>query len=78
MRFFRALKKDYRESKLAYYQVLFAPSTVYDRSALNGCVLQAGIGTYNKRQFITHTLSTAASVIDQAVALHLNDHVKEG
>lgn len=40
--------------------------------------MQPGIGTYNKRQFITRTVSVIASVIDQGVALHLNDHVKEG
>ncbi|KZT22378.1 hypothetical protein NEOLEDRAFT_1097787 [Neolentinus lepideus HHB14362 ss-1] len=39
---------------------------------------QAGIGTYNKRQFHTRTLTTVASALDQAVALHLNDHVKDG
>ncbi|KAL4253631.1 hypothetical protein ABKN59_003424 [Abortiporus biennis] len=39
---------------------------------------QPGIGTYNKRQFFTRTFSTLASYLDQAVALHLNDHVKEG
>jgi hypothetical protein len=40
--------------------------------------VQPGIGTYNKRQFITRTVSAVASAIDQGVALHLNDHVKEG
>ncbi|KAK2467677.1 hypothetical protein APHAL10511_000532 [Amanita phalloides] len=39
---------------------------------------QPGIGTYNKRAFITHTVSTLASAIDSAIALHLDDHVKEG
>lgn len=39
---------------------------------------QAGIGTYNKRQFFTTTASVIASKVDEAVALHMNDHVKEG
>jgi uncharacterized protein (DUF2235 family) len=39
---------------------------------------QPGIGTYNKRAFITHTMSTISSKLDAAVALHLDDHVKEG
>ncbi|KAG6837766.1 hypothetical protein H0H93_001693 [Arthromyces matolae] len=39
---------------------------------------QPGIGTYNKRQFITRTASKVASAIDQGIALHINDHVKEG
>ncbi|GLB44632.1 putative uncharacterized alpha/beta hydrolase domain (DUF2235) [Lyophyllum shimeji] len=39
---------------------------------------QPGIGTYNKRQFITRTASTISSAVDQGVALHINDHVKEG
>ncbi|KAF8642929.1 hypothetical protein AX16_009317 [Volvariella volvacea WC 439] len=39
---------------------------------------QPGIGTYNPRQFFTRTFSHLASVIDQGVALHLNDHVKDG
>ncbi|KAF8797700.1 hypothetical protein BYT27DRAFT_6927925 [Phlegmacium glaucopus] len=39
---------------------------------------QPGIGTYNKRQFITKTASWIASTIDQALALHLNDHVTDG
>lgn len=39
---------------------------------------QPGIGTYNKRQFITKTASLIASTIDQALALHLNDHVMDG
>ncbi|KIL60381.1 hypothetical protein M378DRAFT_130749 [Amanita muscaria Koide BX008] len=39
---------------------------------------QPGIGTYTKRTFITHAANTVASTLDQAVALHLDDHVKEG
>ncbi|KAF8064175.1 hypothetical protein FPV67DRAFT_1420072 [Lyophyllum atratum] len=39
---------------------------------------QPGIGTYNKRQFITRSASAIASKIDAGVALHINDHVKEG
>ncbi|KAF5376139.1 hypothetical protein D9615_007706 [Tricholomella constricta] len=39
---------------------------------------QPGIGTYNKRQFITRSASWLASVFDQGVALHIDDHVKEG
>ncbi|EPQ54047.1 hypothetical protein GLOTRDRAFT_139460 [Gloeophyllum trabeum ATCC 11539] len=39
---------------------------------------QAGIGTYNKREFHTRTLTHLSSALDQAVALHLNDHVKDG
>lgn len=37
-----------------------------------------GIGTYNKHQFLTKSASMIASTIDQALALHLNDHVKDG
>ncbi|KAF8326159.1 hypothetical protein F5887DRAFT_1139000 [Amanita rubescens] len=39
---------------------------------------QPGIGTYNKRAFITHTVSAIANAIDFAVARHLDDHVKDG
>ncbi|KDQ51440.1 hypothetical protein JAAARDRAFT_211072 [Jaapia argillacea MUCL 33604] len=39
---------------------------------------QAGIGTYNKRQFRTYTLSYIASALDQAIARQLPDHVKDG
>ncbi|KAM6494616.1 Uncharacterized alpha/beta hydrolase domain (DUF2235) domain containing protein [Amanita muscaria] len=39
---------------------------------------QPGIGTYNKRTFITHSANTIVSTVDAAIALHLDDHVKEG
>ncbi|KDR69942.1 hypothetical protein GALMADRAFT_76620 [Galerina marginata CBS 339.88] len=39
---------------------------------------QPGVGTYNQRQFFTQTVSGLASALDKGVALHLNDHVKEG
>ncbi|KAF7978376.1 hypothetical protein HWV62_753 [Athelia sp. TMB] len=39
---------------------------------------QAGIGTYHKRQYITKTFNYLSSALDQAVALDLNDHVKQG
>ncbi|KAF8630318.1 hypothetical protein AX15_002991 [Amanita polypyramis BW_CC] len=39
---------------------------------------QPGIGTYNKRAFITRTITALASKFDAAVALHLDDHVKDG
>ncbi|TFK40588.1 hypothetical protein BDQ12DRAFT_601197 [Crucibulum laeve] len=39
---------------------------------------QAGIGTYTKRQFITKTATWISTKLDEAFALHLNDHVKEG
>ncbi|KDQ52625.1 hypothetical protein JAAARDRAFT_87643, partial [Jaapia argillacea MUCL 33604] len=38
----------------------------------------AGIGTNSKYQFLTEAVSSIASMIDQAVAIHLNDHVKMG
>ena len=40
--------------------------------------MKPGIGTYNKRQYHTRTFSAIASAIDKAVALDLNDHVKDG
>ncbi|KAK2467670.1 hypothetical protein APHAL10511_000525 [Amanita phalloides] len=39
---------------------------------------QPGIGTYNKRAFITHTMNTLSSALDSAIARHLDDHVKDG
>ncbi|TFK69782.1 hypothetical protein BDN72DRAFT_767566 [Pluteus cervinus] len=39
---------------------------------------QPGIGTYTKRQPLTSVFSTFLSRVDEAVALYLNDHVKEG
>ncbi|KAF9006968.1 hypothetical protein BDQ17DRAFT_251332 [Cyathus striatus] len=39
---------------------------------------QPGIGTYNERQFFTRTFSTVASTLDQGIALHLDEHAKEG
>ncbi|KAF8890658.1 hypothetical protein BD779DRAFT_1516285 [Infundibulicybe gibba] len=39
---------------------------------------QPGIGTYNQRRFFTQTVSYCASVLDQAIAIHVHDHVKEG
>jgi hypothetical protein len=40
--------------------------------------VQPGIGTYNGHQFLTRTVSTLASAIDQGVAIHLSDHAKDG
>ncbi|KAF8630027.1 hypothetical protein AX15_003142 [Amanita polypyramis BW_CC] len=39
---------------------------------------QPGIGTYNKRAFITQTMNTVSTALDSAIALHLDDHVKDG
>ncbi|KAF8235866.1 hypothetical protein L208DRAFT_1391671 [Tricholoma matsutake] len=58
--------------------VRFFHALVKDNPEKQLVYYQPGIGTYNKRQFITRTVSVIASVIDQGVALHLNDHVKEG
>jgi len=76
VRFFKALDRDHQEKQVVYYQVskyLLAPVL-----ALLTFAIKPGIGTYNKRQFITKTASWIASTIDQALALHLNDHVMDG
>ncbi|KAF8797697.1 hypothetical protein BYT27DRAFT_7152322 [Phlegmacium glaucopus] len=39
---------------------------------------QPGIASYNKRHLLARSFSYIATVVDQAIALHLNDHVKEG
>lgn len=39
---------------------------------------QPGIGTYMEHHYFTRSASYLASVIDQGIALDLNDHVKEG
>ncbi|TFK47854.1 hypothetical protein OE88DRAFT_1738368 [Heliocybe sulcata] len=75
VRFFRAIKKDIPNVQIPYYQV-WTNSSILRLYELNG--MKAGVGTYNKRQFHTRTLTAVASVLDQAVALHLNDHVKDG
>jgi hypothetical protein len=41
-------------------------------------LFQAGIGTYVKRQFFTQTLSKVSTMLDSAIALGLNEHVKDG
>ncbi|RDB19651.1 hypothetical protein Hypma_013275 [Hypsizygus marmoreus] len=58
--------------------VRFFHALVKDNPERQLVYYQPGIGTYNQRQFITQTVSTIASAIDQGVALHINDHVKEG
>ncbi|KAG6830532.1 hypothetical protein H0H92_000204 [Tricholoma furcatifolium] len=58
--------------------VRFFHALVKDNHKQQLVYYQPGIGTYNKRQFFTRTASTIASAIDQGVALHINDHVKEG
>jgi uncharacterized protein (DUF2235 family) len=39
---------------------------------------QPGIGTYNKRTFMTHTMDTLSSKLDEAIATGIDDHVKQG
>ncbi|TFK69783.1 hypothetical protein BDN72DRAFT_959293 [Pluteus cervinus] len=39
---------------------------------------QPGIGTYTKYQPLTSFFSTLLSKVDEALALYLNEHVKEG
>ena len=74
MRFFRALDRD-PDKQLVYYQV---SNFILTDSSILIVEMKPGIGTYNKRQYHTRTFSAIASAIDKAVALHLNDHVKDG
>ena len=55
--------------------VTLSPST---DSSIDYFNTKPGIGTYNKSQYHTRTFSAIASAIDKAIALHLNDHVKDG
>ena len=75
MRLFRALEKDKPEEQLVYYQVRVV---VYSHQSCVHSALQPGIGTYNKRQLLTKSLSYITTAIDQAFALNHDDHVKEG
>lgn len=75
MRLFRALEKDKPDDQLVYYQVRVP---VYSYPSVIHPTFQPGIGTYNKRQFLTKSFSYIATVVDQAIALYLDDHVKEG
>ncbi|KAG6914652.1 hypothetical protein DXG01_016110 [Tephrocybe rancida] len=76
VRFFHALIKDNHKQQIVYYQVI--PDYIFPLRRAPNLRGQPGIGTYNKRQFVTSTASKIASAIDQGVALHINDHVKEG
>lgn len=49
-----------------------------DQNRAHHGVSKAGIGTYLKKQFMTRTVSWLASKLDEAIAISLNDHVKEG
>ncbi|KAF8623792.1 hypothetical protein AX17_007295 [Amanita inopinata Kibby_2008] len=58
--------------------VRFFRALIKDRLGEQVVYYQPGIGTYNKRAFITHTMNTISSALDAGIALHLDDHVKEG